>query len=202
MAWRLCRRETAAPHWTTRSPALIISTAIGMLPLDVEFLEILGPAFFLRGEVAVDPAQSLSPRSSDAIEWILVRHRTPPASSPANWKVSRTVNDVREGISTSLQDIRIGRCQRGQPPGSLWPRTFARDKSRELGSQLASPGENSQPASGPGSGPLRRTKGDISNCCGKVHSLRKARPPPPPPPPPPPLSLRSDSQEGQTKGSC
>ena len=45
-----------------------------LLSLDVEFLEILGPAFFLRGEVAVDPAQScLSPRSSGAIAWIWAR---------------------------------------------------------------------------------------------------------------------------------
>ncbi len=43
-----------------------------------------------------------------------------------------------------------------------------------LGSQLALPDENSQPASGPGSGLLRRTKGDVLNCRGKVHSLRKA----------------------------
>ena len=32
-----------------------------LLPIDVEYLEILGPTFFLRGEVAVDPAQFLEP---------------------------------------------------------------------------------------------------------------------------------------------
>ncbi|MGZ3391202.1 MAG: hypothetical protein ACXVCF_16635, partial [Isosphaeraceae bacterium] len=73
--------------------------------------------------------------------------------------IARRVNDVREGISTSLQDIRIGKdCQdAGNHRAELWPRTFARDKLRELGSQLALPDENSQPTSGPGSGPLMRS---------------------------------------------